>query len=46
MDGTVAGDGAGPRVMEPRPLNLLLASEDQVAIDAVASSNIHLLFIF
>ncbi|MFW9856346.1 MAG: DUF362 domain-containing protein [Candidatus Thorarchaeota archaeon] len=37
MDGTVAGDGAGPRVMEPRPLNLLLASEDQVAIDAVAA---------
>ena len=37
MDGTVAGDGAGPRVMEPIPLNLILASEDQVAIDAVSA---------
>ena len=37
MDGTVAGDGAGPRTMIPRVANLLLASEDQVAIDAVAA---------
>jgi uncharacterized protein (DUF362 family) len=37
MDGTVAGDGAGPRVMEPVITNLLLASEDQVAIDALSA---------
>ncbi len=37
MDGTVAGDGAGPRTMIPRSKNLILASEDQVAIDAVAA---------
>ncbi len=37
MDGTVGGDGAGPRIMTPVPLNLLLASEDQVAIDAVSA---------
>ncbi|MFW9928563.1 MAG: DUF362 domain-containing protein, partial [Candidatus Thorarchaeota archaeon] len=37
MDGTVAGNGAGPRTMEPYYSNLLLASEDQVAIDAVAA---------
>ncbi|MFX1285636.1 MAG: LAGLIDADG family homing endonuclease [Promethearchaeota archaeon] len=37
MDGTVAGDGAGPRVMEPVSTNLLLASEDQVAIDALSA---------
>ncbi|MFW9991598.1 MAG: DUF362 domain-containing protein [Candidatus Odinarchaeota archaeon] len=37
MDGSVAGDGAGPRVMEPYVSNLLLASEDQVAIDAVSA---------
>ncbi len=37
MDGTVAGDGAGPRVMEPVYTNLLLASEDQVAIDALSA---------
>jgi hypothetical protein len=35
MDGTVAGDGAGPRTMIPHGKNLILASEDQVAIDAV-----------
>lgn len=38
MDGTVMGDGAGPRTMVPRVGNLLLASQDQVAIDAVAAS--------
>jgi Domain of unknown function (DUF362) len=37
MDGTVMGDGAGPRTMVPRVGNLLLASRDQVAIDAVAA---------
>jgi uncharacterized protein (DUF362 family) len=37
MDGTVAGDGAGPRVMKPVYTNLLLASEDQVAIDALSA---------
>jgi uncharacterized protein (DUF362 family) len=38
MDGTVCGDGAGPRTMVPRVTNYLLASADQVAIDAVAAS--------
>lgn len=37
MDGTVMGDGAGPRTMIPREGNLILASADQVAIDAVAA---------
>ncbi len=37
MDGTVAGDGAGPRTMTPRVENYILASDDQVAIDAVAA---------
>jgi len=37
MDGTVCGDGAGPRTMIPRVGNLLLASADSVAIDAVAA---------
>ncbi len=37
MDGTVMGDGAGPRTMIPRVGNLILASEDQVAIDALAA---------
>ncbi|MFQ5970361.1 MAG: DUF362 domain-containing protein [Nitrososphaerales archaeon] len=37
MDGTVYGDGAGPRTMFPKIANLLLASNDMVAIDAVAS---------
>jgi uncharacterized protein (DUF362 family) len=37
MDGSVCGDGAGPRVMEPYPGNVILASADQVAIDAVAA---------
>lgn len=37
MDGTVAGNGAGPRTMVPVTSNLILASEDQVAIDAVAA---------
>ncbi len=37
MDGTVAGDGAGPRTMIPRVKNYILASGDSVAIDAVAA---------
>jgi len=37
MDGTFAGDGPGPRCMVPRVKNILLASADQVAIDAVAA---------
>jgi uncharacterized protein (DUF362 family) len=37
MDGTFAGDGPGPRCMMPYVKNVLLASADQVAIDAVAA---------
>ncbi|MBN2035436.1 MAG: DUF362 domain-containing protein [Chitinispirillaceae bacterium] len=37
MDGTFAGDGPGPRCMIPHIKNVLLASSDQVAIDAVAA---------
>jgi hypothetical protein len=37
MDGTVMGDGAGPRTMVPRVGNVILASADQVAIDAIAA---------
>lgn len=37
MDGTVAGSGPGPRAMEPHIKNVLLASADQVAIDALAA---------
>jgi uncharacterized protein (DUF362 family) len=37
MDGTFAGDGPGPRCMIPHVKNVILASEDQVAIDAVAA---------
>lgn len=37
MDGTTAGNGTGPRVMKPVVKNVILASEDQVAIDAVAA---------
>lgn len=36
-DGTVCGDGKGPRTMEPVIKNYILASEDQVAIDAVSA---------
>ncbi len=38
MDGTTAGDGPGPRTMRPVIKDVILASEDQVAIDAVAAS--------
>jgi len=37
MDGTFAGDGPGPRAMRWHQKNLLLASADQVAIDAVSA---------
>jgi len=37
MDGTFAGDGPGPRCMTPYVKNIILASADQVAIDAVAA---------
>lgn len=37
MDGTIAGDGPGPRCMVPHIKNYILASADQVAIDAVAA---------
>ncbi|TET59395.1 MAG: DUF362 domain-containing protein [Candidatus Stahlbacteria bacterium] len=36
-DGTIAGNGAGPRIMEPQIKNYLLASADSVAIDAIAA---------
>jgi len=36
MDGTTAGNGPGPRTMIPVTKNILLASNDCVAIDAVA----------
>ena len=37
MDGTVCGDGAGPRTMVPVIGNVILAGADPVAIDAVAA---------
>jgi hypothetical protein len=37
MDGTFAGDGPGPRCMIPYVKNVLLASADQVAIDALSA---------
>jgi len=37
MDGTTAGNGPGPRTMVPEIKNVMLASGDQVAIDAVAA---------
>ncbi|MEP0774583.1 MAG: DUF362 domain-containing protein [Acidobacteriota bacterium] len=36
-DGTTAGDGPGPRTMRPVRKDVLLASSDQAAIDAVAA---------
>jgi len=38
MDGTTAGDGPGPRTMRPVTKDVVLASSDQVAIDAVAAA--------
>lgn len=37
MDGTFAGDGPGPRAMHWHQKDILLASADQVAIDAVSA---------
>ncbi len=37
MDGTIAGDGPGPRAMRPHVKNLILAGADQVAVDAIAA---------
>lgn len=37
MDGTIAGNGPGPRTMIPVEKDFILASDDQVAIDAVAA---------
>ena len=37
MDGTFAGDGPGPRAMHWHQKDILLASSDQVAIDAVSA---------
>lgn len=38
MDGTVCGNGAGPRTMIPVDKGYILASSDQVAIDAISAS--------
>lgn len=37
MDGTVCGDGAGPRTMLPKIKNFILAGADCVALDAIAA---------
>jgi uncharacterized protein (DUF362 family) len=37
MDGSTAGNGPGPRIMYPTTKNVILASDDQVAIDSVAT---------
>ena len=37
MDGTTAGSGPGPRTLVPHRKDVILASEDQVAIDAVSA---------
>ncbi len=37
MDGTFAGDGAGPRAMRWHEKDVILASADQVAIDAISA---------
>ena len=36
-DGTIAGNGPGPRTMKPVVADYILASGDQVAIDAISS---------
>ena len=38
MDGTVCGNGAGPRTMIPVEKDYILASSDSVSIDAVAAA--------
>jgi len=37
LDGTVCGDGAGPRTMQPRIQNYLIAGSDLLAVDATAA---------
>src|SRR5512140_844641 len=37
MDGSTAGHGPGPRIMYPTTKNVIIASGDQVAIDAMAA---------
>lgn len=37
MDGTFAGEGAGPRALRPFVKNTILASSDPVALDSVAA---------
>jgi len=37
MDGTVCGNGSGPRTMQPIQKDYILASADQVAIDAISA---------
>jgi uncharacterized protein (DUF362 family) len=37
VDGTVCGDGAGPRTMIPRIKNYILAGYDQVAVDTIVA---------
>jgi len=37
MDGSIGGEGPGPRAMRPRITNYILASGDQVAMDSVAA---------
>lgn len=37
VDGTVAGDGAGPRCMYPKIKNVIMGGYDQVAVDAIAA---------
>ncbi len=37
MDGTTAGSGPGPRTLVPHQKDIILASADQVAIDAVSA---------
>lgn len=37
VDGTIAGNGAGPRTMEPVIADYILAGGDQVAVDAVSA---------
>jgi uncharacterized protein (DUF362 family) len=37
MDGTICGDGAGPRAMTPVVKDYILASDDMVAIDATSA---------
>ncbi len=38
MDGTTAGSGPGPRTVTPHDKHIILASADQVAIDAIAAT--------